>query len=226
MRVAVVAMVLVAAAIPLWNRPRSSGYRFAALYLVPQALPIALPVGLAVGILAGTTRGKSSPWIRVRLLAVALVCSGVSFAITGWVVPKANQEFRLAIFERLTGQRSDLLRGTAELTFDELFRGARTEALLTHDSRRVGAAFYVRIALPLAPVALAIVALVATGRSDRRWLHALAGAASVPGFYALLVGFESLIKAGAIGPIAAGFAVPFLFVSASLLILPRTSPVT
>ena len=76
MLMALVAMVLVAAAVsnPIWNRPAgNSGYGFAALYLVPQALSIALPVGLAVGILAGTTRGKSSPWIRARLLAVALV---------------------------------------------------------------------------------------------------------------------------------------------------------
>lgn len=229
MLMAVVAMVLVAAAFsyPIWDRlAGNSRYGFAALYLVPQLLPIALPVGLAVGILAGTTRGKSSPWIRARLLAVALVCSAASFAITGWVVPEANQEFRLTVLERSTGERGELLRGTAELTFDELFRGARAEAALTNHSRQARAAFYVRIALPLAPVALAIVALVATGRSHRLRLHALAGGASVLGYYALMVGFEPFIKAGAVGPIAAGLAVPLLLVSALLLILRRTSPVT
>src|SRR6185503_13604332 len=84
------------------------------LYLIPQALPVSIPFGLAFGILWGLRRIAASPRSRTLILLLATIASVASFSMLAWVVPTANQAFRVSMIGH------PLPKGANELTLGEL----------------------------------------------------------------------------------------------------------
>lgn len=143
------------------------------LYLVPQALPIALPVALTLSVCVVVRDGSRS--LCVAIIGLAFACSVVSFGCFGWLVPKSNDAFRRAVFNAASygsyaSANRNPVRGLNELTVFEL-RERISE--ITFDSqapaRQLRHAYYVRWALPWAPVAIVLLTLaVLTGRGGRK----------------------------------------------------------
>jgi len=67
------------------------------LLLLPQALPLSLPVSLLVGVVYGLRGRTPTRMIRRTVLLVGVVGSLASFATINWLVPAANQAFRVTI---------------------------------------------------------------------------------------------------------------------------------
>lgn len=185
-----------------------------ALYLIPQALPLSLPVGLTFGILWGF--GRATAPHRVRLvLALALAASVVSFSMLAWVVPAANQAFRVS------AAGHDLRKGLRELDLGEL-RGAGTG----HAAHLVALEYHKRWALGVAPVTLAVFA-VAIARRQRwgRLAPLVVGCLTILGYYATMASTETAGRREAMAVVTAAWAPNLVAWTSSLaLLLLRRSP--
>jgi len=67
------------------------------LLLLPQALPLSLPVSLLVGVVYGLHGRIPTRTVRRTVVLIGLVGSLASFATITWLVPAANQAFRVTI---------------------------------------------------------------------------------------------------------------------------------
>lgn len=88
--------------------------------VLPQAMALSVPVGVLVGTLCGLHGRLVTPRIRRGILALGLVVSAVMLATIGWVIPEANQAFRVAVAGR------HIERGAAELPVQTLREQALT----------------------------------------------------------------------------------------------------
>ena len=70
------------------------------LLLLPQSLPLTLPVVLLVGVLCGLRNRTVTSRIRRAILAIGLTGSLASFGTIFWLMPAANQAFRVTIAGR------------------------------------------------------------------------------------------------------------------------------
>lgn len=178
------------------------------LYLIPQALPLSLPMGLTFGILWGF--GRATTPHRVRLvLALALASSVVSFSMLAWVVPAANQAFRISVAGH------SLRKGLRELDLGEL-RGGGTG----HDAHLVALEYHKRWALGAAPVTLAVFA-VAMSRRQRwgRLAPLVVGGLTILGYYATMASAETAGRREAMAAITAAWAPNLVALTASLALL-------
>jgi lipopolysaccharide export LptBFGC system permease protein LptF len=154
------------------------------LYLIPQAITVALPTALTCGIICGLGGRVVSRRLRSCVLAIALGCFFVSFAAMGWIIPTANQAFRVAV----SGQ-ADMSRGLSEMTRGELSQrlaSAEETGSSTSSVRRLDWTYQQRLALPCAAVALALVAVGAAPRRPRRaWVLWAAAYGVCAGYYLL-----------------------------------------
>jgi lipopolysaccharide export LptBFGC system permease protein LptF len=192
-----------------------------ALYLVPQALPLSIPIGLTFGILWGLGRVVASYRSRTVILSLAVVASLVSFSMLAWVVPMANQAFRVS----MAGH--SLAKGTRELTLGEL----RT-ALVNMTPERAAAAssrhalaleYHKKWALGSAPVILAFFAVALTRR--RQWggiMPLLAGCFAILGYYAVMFSAKTL-QLHHTSAFAAAWMANVTFLIVSLVIVKLTS---
>ena len=161
------------------------------LYVIPQALPFAIPVGLTWGILFGL-RGRVVAFrVKSAILALALAGSAGSLATTVWIMPAANQAYRVAVFERLRpqGNRVTLAPGPAEMPMGELRKSidALTLSGQTGAARNSAFTYYVRWSLPFTPLALALFALALLTRPFARgWVLAAAATGTCLAYYLLL----------------------------------------
>ena len=159
-------------------------------YLIPQALPIAIPVGIAVGIFCGLGGRAVSSRLKGAALALALVCSVGSLTTTIWILPAANQAFRVSVMEHLMGKPVTLTPGAMEMDIAELGREveALTQSGRAKDARKMAIGYYIRWALPCAPFVLALFALaVMPRRPARRWILPAAAGGTCLGYYILLL---------------------------------------
>lgn len=165
------------------------------LYLIPQALPLSLPVGLTVGILWGFGRATSPHRVRL-VLALALAASVVSFSMLAWVVPAANQAFRVSVAGH------SLRKGLRELDLGEL-RGGGTG----HAAHLVALEYHKRWALGAAPVTLAVFA-VAIARRQRwgRLAPLVVGCLTILGYYATMASAETAGRREAMAVVTAAWA--------------------
>jgi hypothetical protein len=94
--------------------------------LLPQSLPLSLPPSVFVGVLYGLRNRAVTFSVRRAILVIGLVGSLVSFGTIKWLMPAANQAFRVTI------ARQHLVRGLNEMSFASL----REQALAKkHDGR-------------------------------------------------------------------------------------------
>ena len=198
------------------------------VYLIPQALPIAIPVGLALGIFCGLGGHAVSSRLKRAALALALACSAASLATTIWILPAANQAFRVSVVEHFAGRRVVLTPGAMEMEIGEL--GREVEALAqagrARDARKMAVGYYIRWALPCAPFVLALFALAVMPRRPVRWwiLAAAAGGACL-GYYFLLLAADLAARRELL-PVVASMWLPnlvFAMVSTGLMVAAKGS---
>jgi lipopolysaccharide export LptBFGC system permease protein LptF len=104
--------------------------------LMPQAIPLALPLGLLVGVLIGLRNRPTTNRVRRAIVILGFIGSLAMFGTVGWLVPEANQAYRVDIARRLAiagraNSGGDISRGIAETPLPSL----REQAL---DLRRQG----------------------------------------------------------------------------------------
>jgi hypothetical protein len=91
------------------------------LFLIPQALVVAVPMGVTVGVFLGLRGRILSLRSRAAVLGGAILLSFACLATVAWILPWANQEFRVTAFRRIAGdQFHGLVKGHNELTLGEL----------------------------------------------------------------------------------------------------------
>jgi hypothetical protein len=162
------------------------------LYLTPQALPIAVTLGATFGILFGVGGRQFSGRVRAGLVALALVASAFSFVNMAWILPGANQAYRVATFPR-----AQWAKGTSEMTLGEISRAidvVRREPIEPSGwhfgnppryLRDLRLNYHSRWALSFSPLVFVWLALLMMRNCRRRWLLAIAACSAFLGYNVL-----------------------------------------
>jgi lipopolysaccharide export LptBFGC system permease protein LptF len=182
--------------------------------LTPMTLPIALPIGLTLGIAFGFSRGSVSPRARMIVLVSAIIVTAVSFASIAYVKPVANQSFRQSVFNAIGG-RGVVMKGLHEMSLSELNRQIRLAPRgdATQLGERASWVYHLTFALPVAPVVLAVLALILMGRGQPRWAVMVLPVA----YLILLMGTEALVYQGL--PSIAGAWMPNVVLAAFAIVI-------
>jgi lipopolysaccharide export system permease LptF/LptG-like protein len=125
-------------------------------YVLPQAVPLAIAFGLPLGIVIALRGRPVTRRVVWPILAMAAACAAISFIVSGWVLPAANQAFRL-----LVSGHPSLARGANELTLPELtarLAWLRRRAAV-NDTLAFVFSYHARLAVSVAPVLMALFAL-------------------------------------------------------------------
>jgi hypothetical protein len=139
------------------------------LYLIPQAVTVVVPLALALGTLCGL-RGRSvSIGTQRWLVAAAAIVSVGMFIVLGWILPDANQAFRVLI------HHGPLPLGMNELTLPELAASGYWFQ------------FNTRCSLSAASVVLAVFASTASRRMRGNWLSIAVGMIAVSVYVSLFL---------------------------------------
>ncbi len=176
------------------------------LYLLPQALPLAVTIGATLGIVFGVGGRAFSRRVTAGLVVLALTVSVASLIDLGWIVPAANQEFRMAV-----AGRADLPKGAPELTLGELSREIeivqRNENGLAYwfsttwegHVRELAFNYHIRWALASRRWCSRCFALsIAAGSALKRWMLAVAACGAFFSYYLLLYAGRELVLSGTI----------------------------
>lgn len=194
------------------------------LYVIPQALPFAIPVGITWGILFGLGGRVVAFRVKVAILALALACSAGSLATTLWIMPAANQAYRVAVFEQLRprGITATLAPGPAEMPMGELRKPIDALALSgqTRAARNSAFTYYVRWSLPSTPLALALFALALVTRPCARgWVLAGAATATCLAYYFLIFSADAATRGTQLPVVALVWLPNFAFLAAATALL-------
>jgi hypothetical protein len=156
--------------VPLWSAAPGLGSAKHLIQLTPQAVPLAVPVGLAFGVAFGLAGCAVTRTMAKAILLVAAAASLVSFVMLAWVMPAANQAFRMD-WAHSQGYERMPQKGSNEMTILELQREIKVAAA-RGDVRTVHHRLWflhMRYALSLASIALGgcLLALRSRGRGVR-----------------------------------------------------------
>ena len=159
-------------------------------YLIPQALPLSIPVAVALGFGCGWSR---EPTWRTLLPPIALLGIAGSLAALStmeWLIPDANQGFRVMVMRQVGTERVHMPRGIGERSLSELVwlvretspdreQADRDEAVaaalrelsmgrspVTHEMLQLN--LHQRLALSLATAVLCLLAVAIAGVIPRR----------------------------------------------------------
>jgi hypothetical protein len=175
--------------VPFWD-PMSSvepaRRPFLALLLVPQALMVGLSFGSSLGVVASMGRRAMTQANRLAVVAAALLCSTLILIALQWVLPVANQAFRVAYIQR------PLQPGLAEMSLTELAVAAKRgkDADWPNLARRD---LQARLTLSTAPIALTVfIVTVLGGVRFRRLL----GVSLIAAYYLYLAYERPMIMPG------------------------------
>lgn len=189
----------------------------AAVLILPQAIPLALPIGLLFGVVLGLSTTGVRARTVIAMLAIATATSALSFLTLNWIVPDANQAFRTRVFQRFNPGRH-IERGANELGLAEL-----RDRLDADDPRRPASAwrnYYLRFALPMAPIAVTVVGLsIVAPRRLRPWQGLAAALLTATGYVACMG-----IGAGMLPPLAGTWLPNVVCLGAALLLRHRPHP--
>jgi lipopolysaccharide export LptBFGC system permease protein LptF len=179
--------------------------------LTPMALPMALPIGVTIGIACGLCHREVSRSTRLVVVLSAICITAVSFASTAWVKPVTNQSFRQSVFDAIGG-RGVVVKGLNEMSLSELHREARMAPRgdATHMPQRASWTYHLTFALPVAPLALTVLALVLIGRGAKRAIVMVTCVA----YYGVLLAGEALVYEG-LPPMAGAWMANVLFAFAA-----------
>jgi lipopolysaccharide export system permease LptF/LptG-like protein len=224
---AIVTAVALCAAVPLMAPPLlnvvSRGQTFFGVAvllpsLVPQALGLTLPAAILLAFPLAFRRQQLSSRLARRGMTLTIGFTVVTFAVIAWMVPVANQAFRVAVSgnARLEPGPMEMTLGDLREKIDvlKLTPGGRVWA------RRVEYLYQVRLALAAAPLSLGLFALAITASPKTRrrpWLTGISAMA----FYVFTmfaiseVAAGLLVRAPALPPILFAWAPNLLFVLAA-----------
>jgi hypothetical protein len=217
--------------------PAPGNRRTLVVSLIPQALTMSIPIGVMIGVALGLARQRVSARLAAVVVAAAAVISIASVANVGWILPNANQAFRVAMFEELARQRgrqelvsAELERGEAELTFGELGERIHRYGASPHgtwewwhaNSSRLH--YHMRWSLAFASLTLTFLSTSLAASMRKRWVVGVGVVAALTGYYIILYGGRALALHGDLSPsIAAWLAnVVTLIVSALLVARARS----
>jgi lipopolysaccharide export LptBFGC system permease protein LptF len=190
-------------------------------YIVPQTLPIAVPLGLTLGILYGLRGRLVSRRSIGAVVAASIACSVILFVAMAWIIPSANQAFRVV------SGRINATAGPNELTLRELSQRIDASRSAGLSTTQMGLNYHMRWALPCAALVLAFFALsLVTRRSNGRVLLGVAGIGALFGYYRLLFVGSKYALDGALSSITAVWLPNIVVVAVSLallMLLPRRS---
>jgi hypothetical protein len=212
--------------------------------LVPQALPLAIPLGLLFGVLCGVGRRVPLRRLRVMTLFAASAASVALFIMLAWVIPAANQAYRVAMFEAQVPEGTilsgSIAKGAHELTLGELrhfvdVRAADALPAAPRHLHELALIYYDRWSLAAMPVVVAVLAFALTRSLRRRPLVlGLAGCGVVVGFAVIRLGGYFVIRSGAravgLDDVPSAFAIAwapnltFVIVSILLSTMPAERP--
>jgi hypothetical protein len=187
--------------------------------LTPMTLPIALPIGLTLGIAFGLSHHGVSRQATKVVLCSAVLVTVMSFASMAYVMPVANQSFRQSVFNAIGG-RGVVMKGLHEMSLSELNRqmqlAPRGDA--TQLPERARWVYHLTFALPVAPLVLAVLALMLMGRGKPRW-----AVMALPVAYAiLLMATEAMVYQGL--PSVAGAWIPNVVFATSAIVIASSRP--
>jgi xanthosine utilization system XapX-like protein len=188
-----------------------------ALLLIPQATPISIPAGMLFGTL-WAVRKPATRSIRRMVLVLGIVCSLFSAGMIGWVIPEANQAYRVVVYQKMLGYHQPPERGANELTWHDL-RARINEANTREGSpetRLFRFSYHTRIALVATPLIFTMFALVLV-RRPRPLTSSFLGLLLFVGYYTLIV-FSRLVTQGTLPPVTVAW-MPNLAVLALTLLL-------
>jgi hypothetical protein len=153
--------------------------------LLPGTLVVTLPAALLVAIPVALKNQAPRPRLMRRTLAFSVCSAAVTFVLCAWVVPNANQSFRVAVTANST-----LPRGASESGFAAMrqriedVRSMRGGGPMM--TRRLEYAYYGRWAISFAPIAGGLLALaVALSRAGRK--HPLRTGMAAAAIYLLTI---------------------------------------
>jgi Lipopolysaccharide export system permease LptF/LptG len=164
----------------------------AVMFLLPQALAMSVPIGATIGIAMGLPRQRLSVHVITLMLALAFLCSAGSLVNLGWLVPNANQAFRVAVFRRVAPGQPSPAKGDPELTFAELSRLIQRKSEFPvgsaewDDTTRLRTGYHMRLALAFATFALSLFAMSLLALCRRRGVIVIGAVGAILGYYALL----------------------------------------
>jgi hypothetical protein len=175
------------------------------LYLLPQAFPLSITIGATLGIICGVGGRAFSRRVTSGLVVLALTASVASLLNLGWIVPAANQAFRIAV-----AGRADLPKGAPELTLGELSqeidlveRNQNGRAVYWYSTtweghvRELAFNYHNRWALSFSPLVFALLALsIAARGAFKRWMLAVAACGAFFSYYMLLYAGRELVLSG------------------------------
>lgn len=170
--------------------------------LIPQAIALTLPAALLLAIPLAFRRQNPSRRLARRTVALSLCFVAASFVLMMWIIPEANQAFRVMVSRQV-----DIQRGPGEMSLATLRE--QIEARKLTPGGRVGARpleffYHVRLVLIWIPLPLGVLALAISrsARGRRRpWtmgFAALAGYVLI--FYPLLAGAGSMMPESSLPP--------------------------
>jgi hypothetical protein len=178
------------------------------LYLIPQAITVAVPFALASGTLCGLRGRRISIHTQRSLVVSAALLSVAMFIVLGWVLPDANQAFRVLIAHRMVppGMNEFVPRGMNELTLGQLAAGHHWFQ------------FHSRCALSVATLVLALFTCTTSRRMHGSWKSLAAGIAAIAAYVWLLM----TLQRSSAGPLDAWR--PNLILALLTVLMVRLSP--
>jgi hypothetical protein len=212
-----------------------------AVILLPQALSLTLPAALLLAIPLALRRQTPSARLARRAVALSIGCAATIFVVIAWVMPEANQAFRVMTFRAISGRQSEIPRGAAEMGFTGMrqeIEKRRGSGLYGAEAaaRRLEFDYYARFMLVCLPLPLGVLALgiARSGPGRRRpWLVGLAAVAGHTAvFFPMLYQSARLMQMTSLPPVLFAWApmVPLAMVAMHLYsstpVLPDSSAVS
>jgi lipopolysaccharide export LptBFGC system permease protein LptF len=173
--------------------------------LIPQATPISIPAGMLFGTLWAVRRPATRS-VRRMVLVLGIACSLFSAGMLAWVIPEANQAYRVAVYQKALGRSQPPVRGLNELTWHGLrdrIKEANTQGF-SAEAQVLRLSYHGRIALVATPLIFAMLALVLV-RLPRRLMSWPLGLLLFVGYYTL-IRFDRMVDQGALSPLVVAWA--------------------
>jgi lipopolysaccharide export LptBFGC system permease protein LptF len=189
--------------------------------LIPQATPISIPAGMLFGTLWAVRR-PAPRLVRRMVLVLSIVCSLFSAGMLGWVIPEANQAYRVVVYQKALGRDQLPARGLNELTWHDLrerIKEANTQGVSTQ-AQLLRLSYQGRIALVATPLVFAVLALVLV-KLPRRSMSWLLGLSLFVGYYTL-IRFDRLVDQGTLSPFVVAWTPNVVVLVLALLLIAGT----
>ena len=137
------------------------------IFILPGTVAWTLPAALLIAIPLALAGRRPTARTRRHVLALAMMHVALMFALIGWIVPEANQAYRVR-----TSGNANVARGPNEIRFSALSRQIETLKSSGADTlivRRAEVGYQLRLAMTVTALPLSIVALaIAWSRAGRR----------------------------------------------------------